>query len=107
MRPSLEAGKAVFIEWPVAENAAASRALLEPGTDEKFKGALERSVVGLQGPVTPILLKLKEILNSGRIGKVLGSEARIFANMLDRDRLPEGLAYFVERKVGGSTLTIT
>lgn len=106
-RPSLEAGKAVFIEWPVADNAAVSRALLDPGTNEKYKAALERSVIGLQGPLTPILLKVKEILSSGRIGKILSSEARMFANILGRDSLSEGLAYFAERKVGGSPLTIT
>lgn len=106
-RPSLEAGKAVFVEWPVAASAAASRALLDPGTSTIFQVALERSVVGLQGQTTPILATLKAVLDSGRVGKVLSSEARIFANLFPRDALPGGLAYFADRSVGGSALTIT
>lgn len=74
-RPSLEVGKAVFIEWPMAENAAVSRTLLDPGVNHRYKAALERGVVGLQGSVTPIL-KLKEAPNSGHTGKVVRSVAR-------------------------------
>ncbi|KAF3763277.1 NAD(P)-binding protein, partial [Cryphonectria parasitica EP155] len=106
-RPQLEAGKPVFVEWPVASSAAASRALLDPGTNEKHKAALQRSIVGLQGQAAPILTKLREVLDSGRIGKVVNSEAKLYANLLGRDSQPEPLAYLTERKVGGSSLTIT
>lgn len=100
VRPSLEAGKAAFIEWPVA--SAYASALTLAGTP----GAA-RSVAGLQGRVCPPVLRLKELVSSGRVGRVLSSEARVFANILPRDALPEGLAYFADRGVGGSPLTIT
>lgn len=100
VRPSLEAGKAVFIEWPTASAYASALTLADlPGS--------ARSIVGLQGRVCPPVLKLKELIGSGRVGRVLSSEARVFANILLRDALPEGLAYFADRSVGGSPLTIT
>lgn len=100
VRPSLEAGKAVFIEWPTASGYASALTLAGlPGS--------ARSVVGLQGRVCPPVLKLKDLIRSGRVGRVLSSEARVFANILRRDALSEGLAYFADRSVGGNPLTIT
>lgn len=100
VRPSLEAGKAVFVEWPTASGYASALTLAGlPGS--------ARSVVGLQGRVCPPVLKLKDLIRSGRVGRVLSSEARVFANILRRDALSEGLAYFADRSVGGSPLTIT
>lgn len=107
-KPSLEAGKAVFIEWPVAASATASRALLDPGTiSTAYQAALKRSVVGLQGQVTPILATVKAVLDSGRVGKVLSSEVRFATHIWPRDALPRGLAYFADRSVGGNPLTIS
>jgi predicted dehydrogenase len=99
VEPSLQAGKAVFVEWPLAENLErASAFTIGPRFDE--------SIVGLQIRVSPVLLKLKETLASGRIGRVLSSDVRAFSSILPRDALPESLAYFAQRKVGGSPITI-
>ncbi|KAJ8130646.1 hypothetical protein O1611_g2980 [Lasiodiplodia mahajangana] len=76
--PSLRAGKAVFVEWPLAENYEAALAL----TGDK---RVDHSIIGLQGRVSPIALKLKEALKSGRIGRVLSSDVRTFANLGRRD----------------------
>ncbi|KAI1133969.1 NAD(P)-binding protein [Hypoxylon sp. FL0543] len=97
--PSLRAGKAVYIEWPLAEDYQKAVAL----TEEK---RLENSIIGLQGRVSPIVLKLKEILKSGRIGKVLSSDIRAYGNLRSRESLSEGLSYFADRKVGGNSMTI-
>lgn len=100
VRPSLEAGKAAFIEWPIASAYAGALTLAGlPGS--------ARSIAGLQGRVCPSVLRVKDIISSGRIGRVLSSEARVFANILERDALSKGLAYFADRSVGGSPLTIT
>lgn len=53
----------------------------------------------------PTTLKLKEIIASGRIGKVLSSEFRA-ARWLNENSVPDGLKYFAERKVGGNFVTI-
>ena len=97
--PSLRAGKAVFIEWPLAEN-------LERAVSLTGNQRIDNSIIGLQGRVAPITLKLKEVLVSGRIGRVLSSEIRAFGNLLKRDAFPQGLTYFADRKYGGNQVTI-
>ncbi|KAI1146789.1 oxidoreductase family protein [Nemania diffusa] len=97
--PSLRAGKAVFIEWPLAENYDAALALT--GGER-----VDHSVIGLQGRVSPIALKLKEVLKSGRIGRVLSSDVRAFGNLGRRDSVAESVAYFAERRIGGNHVTI-
>lgn len=100
VRPSLEAGKAAFVEWPIASGLASALTLGGlPGS--------ARSVAGLQGRVCQPVLRLKELVRSGRVGRVLSSEARVFANILPRDSLSEGMAYFADRSMGGNALTIT
>ncbi|KAF2967698.1 hypothetical protein GQX73_g5875 [Xylaria multiplex] len=96
---SLTAGKAVFIEWPLAENYEAALALT---------GArrIDHSIIGLQGRVSPIALKLKEVLKSGRIGRVLSSDVRAFGNLGRRDSVAESVSYFTNKSVGGNHVTI-
>ncbi|KGQ08823.1 Galactose/lactose metabolism regulatory protein GA L80 [Beauveria bassiana D1-5] len=91
--PSVRAGKRAFIEWPLAQDAQPSH-----GT---------RTLVGHQGRVAPVLVKLKETLESRRIGKVLSSDARSFGGGTEgRDKLGARGAYFVDRAVGGNIYTI-
>ncbi|KAI1313314.1 oxidoreductase family protein [Xylaria venustula] len=97
--PSLRAGKAVFIEWPLAENYEAALSL----TDNK---RIDNSIIGLQGRVSPIALKLKEVLKSGRIGRVLSSDVRAFGNLGRRDSVSDSVSYFAKRRIGGNHVTI-
>ena len=99
VKPSIEAGKAVYVEWPITENY--QRALDLTGGNR-----LDNSIGGLQGRFSPVAIKVKEILASGRIGRVLSSDIRAFAALFRRDALPESLAYFADRKIGDSPLTI-
>ncbi|KAI1391705.1 NAD(P)-binding protein [Hypoxylon trugodes] len=97
--PSIRAGKAVYIEWPLTEN-------YEEAVAVTGNRRLDNSIIGLQGRVSPIVIKLKEILKSGRIGRVLSSEVRAYGNLRRRDFMSEDLAYFLDRKVGGNGVTI-
>ncbi|KAK3381011.1 hypothetical protein B0H63DRAFT_474752 [Podospora didyma] len=101
VRPSLEAGKAIFSEWPLAQDAAHARDLATLAHQKSAKTA-----VGLQGRLSPLAHTLRKILSSNRIGKVLSTEVRAFGGTMDRDRIPSGLAYFLERDVGGNPYTI-
>jgi len=103
--PSLRKGKAVYIEWPLAENYDVAVDELLGGRDEAH-ARVDASTIGLQGRVSPIALKLKEVLKSGRIGKVLSSDVRAFGNLGRRDSVSESVAYFADRKVGGNHITI-
>jgi len=101
--PSIAAGKAIFCEWPLARNASEAQALVDAAL---HAGSLEKTVVGLQGRVVPLTKAIRGAIESGRIGRVLSSEFRAFGGTVDRNCLPEGLAYFTDREVGGNIYTI-
>jgi len=99
IEPSIRAGKGVFCEWPLAESYPRALAL----TDGQI---LNNSIIGLQGRVVPLALKLKDILASGRIGKVLTSTIQAHGNAARQVGHSQKLAYFADRKVGGNPITI-
>ncbi|KAK6085911.1 oxidoreductase family protein [Seiridium cupressi] len=99
--PSLKTGKNVYVEWPLAENLARAEELAQLAKEKGVK-----TVVGLQGRFTPPLIKLRELIASGRIGKVLSSKVSAFGGAMHRENLTNGLRYFTDRKVGGNFLTI-
>ncbi|KAI4944393.1 hypothetical protein J4E86_009451 [Alternaria arbusti] len=68
IRPALEAGKDVFCEWPLARNEKEAEELTALA---KEKGV--RTMVGLQARQNPSILKAKEIVESGKLGKILGT----------------------------------
>jgi predicted dehydrogenase len=101
IRPSIEAGKDAFVEWPLAENAQRAGELADLA---KQKGI--QTLVGIQARVAPVVLKAKELLQSGRIGKVLSSQVSGSSPYVERYKVSEGLAYFLDKKVGGNPMTI-
>jgi predicted dehydrogenase len=100
VQPSIRAGKAIFIEWPLTENLASALQLMKRLSNPSD------GIVGLQGRVMPLTLRLKSLLASGLIGKVLSSSIRAFGNLSKRDGHPESLTYFADRKVGGHPINI-
>lgn len=102
-RPCVEVGKAVFVEWPPTHDVGLTRELaLLAG--EGDGGA--RSVIGLQGRLAPVVVRMRELVRGGGLGKVLSSEVRARGGTLDREKIAEGLAYFAERRVGGNVFMI-
>jgi predicted dehydrogenase len=99
IEPSLRAGKALFVEWPLTENLAKALELTQGKN-------IPDSIVGLQGRVSPITLRVKQILDEGTIGMILSSDVRSFGSLLPRDKLPETLAYFADREIGGNPIII-
>ena len=85
----------------MAANVEAARDLCSVA---KEKGA--RTMIGLQGQLTPIMLKLKSLIEEDRIGKVLSSSVLAFGGTTARDSLTEGLKYFTQKEVGGNVVTI-
>ena len=70
----------------------------------KDKGA--KTMVGLQGRVSPIYLKVKELLQEGKIGKILSSSNTASGGTNSRDSIGESLSYFFDRSVGGNAISI-
>jgi len=99
--PSIKAGKDVFVEWPVASNSRDIQTVVQ---EAKKSGS--RVAVGLQRRWVPQVVKLREILKEGKLGKVLSSDVRAFGGTNDRVILPAGLKYFSERSVGGNVMVI-
>ncbi|KAK6226425.1 oxidoreductase family protein [Colletotrichum tabaci] len=80
--PSARAGKAVYVEWPPTQDLESSEELASLAA----KASGGANIVGLQGRVARVVLKAREVVDSGRVGKVLGSD--------------------VEADVGGNPVTI-
>ncbi|KAI1263201.1 NAD(P)-binding protein [Xylariaceae sp. FL1019] len=100
-KPSAERGKHVFTEWPLTHDVGKSEEL---GDLVREKGG--KSMVGCQGRLAPVVLKMKELVESGNWGKVLSCEVRAFGGTADRETAAEGLAYFADRKIGGNVYMI-
>lgn len=101
IKPSVQAGKAVFVEWPLVENAGRAAELADLA-----KQSGSRTLIGLQARVAPVVLKVKDLLREGAIGKVVSSDVLAFTPGSGRDSMSEGLAYFLDKKVGGNPVTI-
>lgn len=99
--PSIKAGKTVYVEWPLAQDVKHVSELVEAA-----KKSGSTTIMGMQGRLAPPVVKIKETLESGRIGKVLSSEIRMFGGSNDREILPTGLKYFADSSVGGNIFTI-
>ncbi|KAJ7124350.1 hypothetical protein C8R44DRAFT_980659 [Mycena epipterygia] len=101
VRPSLAAGKMVYCEWPLAQDLEHVRDLAQLTREKQV-----RTMVGLQGRAAPIVRRLRELLEDGRIGKVVSAEVRGAGGSNDREVLPKSLEYFTQRAVGGNVFTI-
>lgn len=101
-KPALEAGKDVYVEWPLAANVKEAKELTDLA---KAKGV--KVVVGLQGRANPVVATLKEIIESGRIGQVLNSTLVGRSEMFEPGKpLPQFYEYLLRKETGGNTLTI-
>jgi predicted dehydrogenase len=52
------------------------------------------------------VIKLKELIASGRIGKVLSSEVHASGGSRHRETMTSALRYFTDKKIGGNIFTI-
>lgn len=68
IRPALEAGKDVFSEWPLARNLQEAEELVLLAKEKDV-----RTMVGLQARQNPSIIKARELVASGKLGKILGT----------------------------------
>lgn len=99
-KPAIEAGKDVFVEWPLGRNLAEAEELTQLA---KEKGI--RTMVGLQARQNPAILKAKEIVESGKLGKILTST--MFGHgMIFGPTIPDWFLYGLPIEAGANLLTI-
>lgn len=101
IRPSVAAGKDVIVEWPLAENALRAREL----TDLSRKAGGRTAVVN-QARLAPYVVKLKELVAKGTIGKVINSQVNCNATKEDEDVVYRGLESFGNSKSGANFYAI-
>ncbi|KAL5403649.1 hypothetical protein PMIN03_009716 [Paraphaeosphaeria minitans] len=99
-KPALEAGKDVFVEWPLARNLAEAEELVRLAKEMGVK-----TMVGLQARQNPSVLKAKEIVQSGKLGKILVTtmygHGAIFGPTVN-----EGFLYALPVEAGANLLTV-
>ena len=102
IKPSLMKGKNVYCEWPLASNLKDAEEL-----NALAKKNHARTIIGLQGELSPIILKVKCLIEQeDKIGKVLSSSIVACGGIRTRGSFAEGLKYFTQKEVGGNMVTI-
>jgi predicted dehydrogenase len=99
--PSLKAGKDVYVEWPLGKNLVEAEELLRL----KNEGGVKNAVVGLQARQAPIVNKVKEIVEEGKVGKVLSS-TWVGQATNGGGSVTESYEYIARKEVGGNLVTI-
>lgn len=100
-KPILEkGGKDLYVEWPLGASAEQARELAQLA---RAKGV--RTVVGAETRVSPVVVKLRELLDGGRIGRVTSSN--VVASLGPQPSVwPTSTAYYLDIRSGGNPLTI-
>lgn len=94
------AGKDIWCEWPLGASLSEAQELLTLANQQKIKTA-----IGLQAIFSPHIRKIKELVDAGRIGKVLSSTFVGNAGY-GGGTIGEAIRYFTDREVGGNVLSI-
>ena len=100
VKKALLAGKPVYCEMPFGQTLAQSRELEALSRERDVKTA-----VGLQGRFSPWLRQVREIVTSGRLGRLL-STTMIAYDELSLGTIDEGNAYLLDVANGANPLTL-
>jgi len=100
--PSVEAGKNVYTELPLASNMKQMKELAEKAEKNGIK-----TMFGMQGQTHPVTKLIKDTIAEDKIGKVLSST---FTGTMDfilgSDKAPVGFKGFAERSTGANMMTV-
>lgn len=99
-KPALLKNKDVFVEWPLGASLKEAEELTQLAKDRGVK-----TIVGVQFRADPLLLKIKEVIASGAIGKVTSSIVSAI------NSLPSGIwfhdaTYYLSMESGGNEFMI-
>src|SRR5207245_5509479 len=96
---ALNAGKAVYCEWPLGRDLDDARAM---GALAAEQGV--RTVVGLQGRQAPVVEFVRELLSDGYVGEVLSTT--MVGLSVPGDVVVQPNAYMLDETNGANVLTI-
>ena len=98
-KAAIEAGKPVYTEWPLGRNTAEAEELTALA---RAKGV--QTACGLQSRVSPALLYVKELIETGYVGEVLACHVTTMRDgTLER---PSSRTWQRDASLGANTLTI-
>jgi len=98
--PAIKAGKSCYCEWPLGKDLAEAEKLAELAREKCV-----RTMVGLQAHHSPVVRKVKELVEGGKVGKVLSVDFVGAAYNFGQQELAK-YRYLNEREVGGNMVTI-
>lgn len=99
-RAAIRTGKAIYVEWPLANGLDEALAL------ERL-AKLRRSIVavGLQSRASPEVRYVRDLIKQGYVGEVL-SATLVGSGILGGDMIPESFAYTLDPSNGASILNV-
>lgn len=95
---AVDAGKSVFLEWPLGNGLEEAIQL----ADAAKKNGI-RTMIGLQARQDPAIRKAKELLDGGKIGKILSTNMIGYGGSWGA-QVPQRDAYTLDKK-NGTTIT--
>jgi predicted dehydrogenase len=100
-KPALQAGKNIYVEWPLCATTQDAEELVALAKEKNV-----RTIVGFQGRVSPSILKVREIIESGKLGNIHSVNIQATTGVWQNNAAGARYHYFMDRKVGGNLLTI-
>ncbi|KAL7941033.1 NAD(P)-binding protein [Trichoderma barbatum] len=100
-KPVLLAKKQVFVEWPLGANSTEAAELAQLAKEANVK-----TIVGTQFRNDPALLKVKELIDSGAIGKVTSTEAQFSPFFGPPNTWMADAPYYLDFESGGNEFHI-
>lgn len=101
VRDALRAGKHVYCEWPLAQTTAQAEALVM-----EAEKAGRHVMVGLQARASPVLARLKALLDSGYVGR-LHAVSVVASGFGWGDAIDADQTYLFDKTSGATMLSIT
>jgi predicted dehydrogenase len=96
---ALDAGKAVYCEWPLGRDLDDARAMAALAAEQRV-----RTVVGLQARRAPVIEFVQELLSDGYVGEVLSTT--LVGLSIPGDVVVQANAYMLDETAGANVLTI-
>ncbi|RYO96911.1 hypothetical protein DL765_011484 [Monosporascus sp. GIB2] len=100
-KPALENKKSVFVEWPLGASIAESEELAKLAAANGVE-----TIVGVQARADPLVVKVKELVTSGKIGRIVSTSVMINSSAVPTDTWMQGAEYFMDIKSGGDEFHI-
>ncbi|KIX04052.1 uncharacterized protein Z518_07605 [Rhinocladiella mackenziei CBS 650.93] len=99
--PALKAGRNVYVEWPLAATTQQAKEMAALAKEKNLK-----TIIGLQGRMSPSVRKVKELIDTGALGEIHSVNYHGAIHVWQNNAASHRYFYFMDRKVGGNLLTI-